>query len=714
LAGEVLSLLKDRAFLFAFAALFVILGLAAWDWHQFQRAGQTVRETEELLSHVENILSTVKDAETGQRGFIITGDESYLEPYTRAVNEVPKILADPRSLQLRHSSHAAAFAQLEQALSRKLGELNLAIGLRRQNQPEAAIQAVQSGRGKRYMDSIRELCTAMEESLRHELDQRNRAAAVQTLDARLVSAAASCLLFMMVAIATIKFRTEKEAAERANQTKSTFLANMSHELRTPLNAIIGYSEMLLEEAEDTGGTALIPDVNKILTAGKHLLELINAVLDISKIESGKVELHLESFSVSELVSGILAVVKPLVEKNGNTVQLSLDPGLTTMRADQTKVRQSLYNLLSNAGKFTSNGTISLDVHLIPGPRIAFAVSDTGVGMRPDQLKKLFQPFVQADSSTSRTYGGTGLGLVISRRFAQMMGGDISVTSEEGKGSRFVLTLPQSFDTASGKDEGRARPGTAAGNNGTVLIIDDEPVVHDILARTLERYGFRTESALSGQDGLRLARKIHPQAITLDVMMPGMDGWAVLAALKSDPELADIPVVMVTIVDAKNLGYALGAAEYITKPVDRELLAGVLLRYRGNAATSALVVEDDAASREMVRRMLESEGWRVTEAHNGREALEKLTENPPGIVLLDLMMPEMDGFEFLAEMHRHKEWASIPVVVLTAKDLTPGERARLNGHVSRVLQKGEYQRDELLEYVSRLVSSRVQGRVHKRG
>jgi CHASE3 domain sensor protein len=338
--GEVLSLLKDRAFIFALAALFVVLGLAAWDWHEFQLAGQTVRETEDLLSHVETILSTVKDAETGQRGYIITGDESYLEPYARAVNAMPGILSAPRSLKLRQSVHGAAFAQLREAISAKLGELKSAIELRRQNQPEAATEAVRSGRGKRYMDSIRDLCGAMEESLRHELDQRNRAAAVQTLDARLISASASCLLFLLVALATIKFRAEKEAAERANQSKSTFLANMSHELRTPLNAIIGYSEMLLEEADETGGTALIPDVNKILTAGKHLLELINAVLDISKIESGKVELHLENFSVPELVSGVIAVVKPLVEKNGNTVRVSLDPQLTTMRADQTKVRRA--------------------------------------------------------------------------------------------------------------------------------------------------------------------------------------------------------------------------------------------------------------------------------------------------------------------------------------------------------------------------------------
>jgi signal transduction histidine kinase/CheY-like chemotaxis protein len=707
-AGEVVSLLKDRAFYFALAALAVILGLAAWDWHEFQLAGHTVQGAEQSLRHVESIVSTMKDAETGQRGFVITGDESYLTPYNRALTEIRKELADPRSAQLRRSSHGAAFSQLEIAVSEKLRELAGPVELRRRNEPEAAADFIRTGRGKRAMDSIRELSGAIEDSLRHELEQRNRAAAVQTLNARLLSTTASCLLFLLVALATIKFRNEKQTAEIANQTKSTFLANMSHELRTPLNAIIGYSEMLLEEAGETGGTALIPDVNKILSAGKHLLELINAVLDISKIEAGKMELHLENFSVPELVSGVVAVITPLVEKNGNKVKVSVDPEVTVMRTDQTKLRQSLFNLLSNAGKFTSDGTISLDVGLLPDSRIAFAIADTGVGMRPEQVEKLFQPFVQADSSTSRMYGGTGLGLVISRRFARMMGGDIAVTSQEGKGSRFVLTLPLTFDLGPGKTEFRA-PAQTSAPKGTVLVIDDEPAVHEILGRTLLRYGFRTEGAFNGEEGLRLARKLHPQAITLDVMMPGMDGWAVLAALKSDPDIADIPVVMLTIVDNKNLGYTLGAAEYLTKPVDREMLAGVLLRYRGNAATSALVVEDDDASREMVCRMLEAEGWIVHQARNGREGLARLADSHPGIVLLDLMMPEMDGFEFLEEMHARKEWMSLPVIVLTAKDLSDEDRKRLNGHVSRVLQKGQYQRDELLEYVSQLVSSRVRRR-----
>jgi CheY-like chemotaxis protein/two-component sensor histidine kinase len=474
-----------------------------------------------------------------------------------------------------------------------------------------------------------------------------------------------------------------------------------------LNAIIGYSEMLLEEAGETNQTALVPDVHKILTAGKHLLELINAVLDLSKIEAGKMELFVETFAVPRLVSDVVTVVKPLAEKNGNSLEVSIDPAVDTMKSDQTKLRQALYNLLSNACKFTSQGRISVAVQMLPGSHISFAVSDTGVGMTPEQTARIFEPFTQADSSTSRKYGGTGLGLVISRRFAQMMGGEITVESLPGSGSTFTLTVPCNVDVERRRSGDAVAVEAAPAGAGTVLVIDDEVAVHEILKRTLTKYGFRIQSAFSGEEGLRLARKLHPQMITLDVMMPGMDGWTVLAALKSDTDLAEIPVIMLTIVDNKNLGYALGAVDYLTKPIDRARLAAVLLRYGGSAANVALVVEDDSVSREMLRRSLESNAWSVLEADNGRSALEQLALVRPNVVLLDLMMPEMDGFEFLAEMHRHNEWKTIPVIVITAKELTADDRSRLNGHVTRVLQKGIYTRDELLEQVSRLISERIQ-------
>ena len=335
----------------------------------------------------------------------------------------------------------------------------------------------------------------------------------------------------------------------------------------------------------------------------------------------------------------------------------------------------------------------------------FSVADTGMGMTPEQVAKLFEPFTQADSSTSRKFGGTGLGLAISRRFARIMGGDITVASELGSGSTFTLALPRSIDQP--KSPFTAPPGSASlHDSDLVLVVDDDPGVHDMLRRTLTKAGFRVESAMSGEEGVRLARKLHPNVITLDVMMPGMDGWTVLSSLKSDPEISDIPVVMLTIVDNKNLGYTLGAAEYLTKPIQRERLTAVLHRYRGSAANTALVIEDEPDTRDILKRLLQGEGWTVNTANNGITGLEELGRSRPSIILLDLMMPEMDGFQFLEEMHRHDEWKAVPVIVITAKELTNEDRQRLNGHVTRLLEKGRYNRKELLAEVSRLASARA--------
>jgi signal transduction histidine kinase/DNA-binding response OmpR family regulator len=514
-----------------------------------------------------------------------------------------------------------------------------------------------------------------------------------------------------------EMRRARDAAEEHNRAKSQFLANMSHELRTPLTAVIGYAEILLEEARDSGQESFLPDLEQIHNQSKHLLKLINDLLDMSKIEAGKVQLFLETFNLAAMVSEVATTVRPLLNKNGNMLKVLAADGLGMMHSDVTRLRQCLLNLLSNASKFTDHGTVALTVERVAeqdGDWIMFRVQDTGIGMTPEQMRRLFQAFTQADLSTTRKYGGTGLGLVITRRLCQMMGGDVTVQSVKDKGSTFTIRLPS--------DAGRRPPEveepapatpsdsviTRAGLK-TVLVVDDDPGVCDMLNRFLSKEGFRVLVATTGEEALKLAREVRPRAITLDVMMPGMDGWAVLSALKADPDLADIPVIIVSIIDDKNLGYALGASDYVTKPLERERLLDIIRKRCGATSSgTVLVAEDEPATRDMLRRVLEKGGWTVVEAANGREALDIVTRQRPALVLLDLMMPEMDGFEFLDEMRQRPELQSIPVVVLTAKDLTEEDRLFLNGSlllsgcVKRVLQKGNFSLDILLREIRDLM------------
>ena len=510
----------------------------------------------------------------------------------------------------------------------------------------------------------------------------------------------------------------KEVAEQANRTKSTFLANMSHELRTPLNAIIGYSEMLEEEAEERGLNDLAPDLAKIHGAGRHLLTLINDVLDLSKIEAGKMELYLEDFELTALVQDVESTIRPLVAKNQNVFEVRCSPDIGIMHGDLTRVRQILFNLLSNAAKFTQRGRVGLAVsprRLKDSDWLEFAVSDTGIGLEPDQKERLFQSFSQADPSTSRKYGGTGLGLVISRRFAQMMGGDITVHSELGEGSVFTVHLPRTAGAstraaaAASSPRSSTPPPTSVSVTPTVLVVDDDQAAREAITRGLTTQGFKVITAGTGEEAVRLARSQRPDAITLDVLMPGMDGWTVLRSLKADPMTAAIPVVVVSMLDDRDIGFALGAADYITKPVDRDRLVSALGRFRDGGQSPGprpvLVVEDDPATREVIRRALERDGWLVREAANGRAALDAVKREVPDLVVLDLMMPEMDGFEFVSELRQSESGRHLPVVVVTAKEVTAEDRARLSGQVSRILNKGSFTREELVAELRRSLESK---------
>jgi len=516
----------------------------------------------------------------------------------------------------------------------------------------------------------------------------------------------------------------RDEALEASKTKSLFLANMSHELRTPLNAIIGYSEMLEEEAEDFGYGDIVPDLQKIQKAGTHLLALINDILDISKIEAGKIDIYTEDFNFEMLLDEMTTTIHPLIkEKNNELVVASSEP-VGLIHSDMTKMRQVVFNLLSNAAKFTEEGTITIAVeveNLADTEWLEISVTDTGIGMTQEQAEAVFDEFTQADSSTTRKYGGTGLGLPISRHFTQMMGGDITVTSEPGVGSTFKVRIPKKVVPPQ-KDEldvneviAKPIPFDVRRTTGTmkvvgatmVLVVDDDPTVHDLLTRILTREGFNILSAYSGEEALILAREHNPNIITLDIMMPSQDGWSVLSKLKEDEDLRHIPVVMLSMIDNQSLGFALGATDYLTKPVERDKLIAVLQQYgqQLDDITDAklLVIEDDTDTRELFERTAQKEGWRVDTAENGLVGLNRLAQNKPDLILLDLMMPEMDGIQFVTEMRRNEKWQDIPIIVVTAKTLTNNDNAILRGNVERVVQKAEFTPKQLVTEIRHILA-----------
>jgi signal transduction histidine kinase/DNA-binding response OmpR family regulator len=516
----------------------------------------------------------------------------------------------------------------------------------------------------------------------------------------------------VIAIANVtlfdEIQDKSRQLEQASQHKSQFLANMSHELRTPLNAIIGYSEILQEDAVDLGQDNLVADLKKIESAGRHLLGLINDILDLSKIEAGKMDIYLEDVEIVPLLEEVRSIIVPMAEKNGNVLEYRLADNLGTMRTDRTKLKQSLLNLFSNGSKFTENGRLTLTVKRFETdkPMVSFAVSDTGIGMTEEQLGRLFQAFNQADASTTKKYGGTGLGLAITRNFCQLLGGNVTVTSKPGEGSTFTIVLPDSPVAPAPAKATDAPPLSVEVDSApTVLVVDDDPTARELLSANLKGAGYRLLQASSGDEALSLARSTRPDAITLDVMMPKPDGWDVLSALKADADLRDIPVVIVTMLSDRGIGLSLGAVEVLTKPVERAQLTALihtLVRRDG----PVLVVEDDAGAREMIRQTIEKMSLPVAEADNGLQALGWLGKNPaPAVILLDLMMPEMDGFEVLDALAAHPQWRDIPVIVITAKQLTAAERERLLGQARKVIEKGGASRLDIVAAINEAVRRR---------
>jgi signal transduction histidine kinase/CheY-like chemotaxis protein/HAMP domain-containing protein len=485
-----------------------------------------------------------------------------------------------------------------------------------------------------------------------------------------------------------------EQIQEANRLKSEFLANMSHELRTPMNAIVGFSKIIYRKAHEQLDARQVTNLEKVLSSAEILMALINDILDLSKIEAGRLEVQAETFDLGELIRNCTDTVSTLVQ-DGVGLVAQVDEAPTHMYSDSARVQQVIINLLSNAAKFTEEGEVRVSVERIDADHVGIAVSDTGIGIAPEKLDAIFEEFTQADGTTTRKYGGTGLGLSISKKLAEMLGGDIAVDSDEGQGSTFTITLPvrmpDGADAPTSRDD---LPAATDDGNRIVLAIDDDPDVISLISQELEEEGYQVVGAQRALEGIQQAQHLHPHAITLDIMMPGMDGWEAISRLKSDPATADIPVIVVSIIDDKERGFKLGADEYLVKPVDRESLSRVLQKFEGHGR-QVLVCDDDPVVIDLTRQLLEDDSWTVRSAANGQIALDEIERERPDVLLLDLMMPVMDGFETLKRLRTNPDTVDLPVIVITAKDLAGEELAALKASTSRVIEKDGLDRERIL-------------------
>src|SRR3989440_1532315 len=499
------------------------------------------------------------------------------------------------------------------------------------------------------------------------------------------------------------------ALQEANRHKSVFLANMSHELRTPLNAIIGFSELLTDAREGQFDDATRKRfLSQILTSGKHLLGLINDILDLSKVEAGQMELRLSLVSVAEVVDQVTKTVEPLVAKKNITMLAKVD-GAGDLLADGGKLRQMLLNLVSNAIKFTpEDGTVTIDA-LRTKSTVEVSVTDTGIGIAEADLKQIFHEFHQVDPGPGRRHEGTGLGLALTKRFAMLHGGDVRVTSHLDRGSIFTLVLPLHARVTPPAEHARAGSMNGRGDGPLVLVVEDDPAAAELLTRQLANAGYRTEVAKSGSEALERARQLKPAAITLDIIMPELDGWEVITRLKSDEATSGIPIVVVSVVDNPELGMALGAIDYFVKPVNSSALVDRLNRFDiqrapGQRKVRVLVVDDEAANRTLLTEALEPAGFTVLPAAGGREAIAIAKSSRPDLVLLDLIMPEVSGYDVVEALRADEKTRDTPIMVLTAANLTDADRRQLNGRVSQILNRGSVATSDIVGLLKHAVSN----------
>ena len=510
-----------------------------------------------------------------------------------------------------------------------------------------------------------------------------------------------------VAIVQVELVAQLEEKNRqlevASRHKSQFLAQMSHELRTPLNAVIGFSGVLLERTFGELNEKQEEYLGDILESGRHLLSLINDVLDVSRVEAGRMELELRDLEVQRMIEDALILVRGQAAKRGQTVALDVDPDVPQARGDERRIKQVVANLLGNAVKFTPEGG-----RIVVGARrvddtVQVFVSDNGIGVAAGDQERIFEAFSQASAGPQPKPEGTGLGLTLSRQIVELHGGRLWLESRAGEGSTFTFSLPTRPGTTTPATAAPDGPGADARTDArTVLLVEDDEHSIELLSLYLQDSGFDVVVARSGEEGLALARRLRPQGIVLDILLPGLDGWEFLARSKVDPAIAEIPVIIVSMVDERGRGLALGAADYLVKPIARGDLLGALSRVTGASQATILTIDDDPMALELASAVLEPAGYIVLTARTGSNGVALAQSAQPDVILLDLVMPEVDGFAVVEQLRADPRTNSIPIVVLTSKTLTADDERRLRGRIASLAQKGELDRQALLELLDRCI------------
>ena len=706
--------------------ILLIIGLASYrSISELVKSSDDVSRGRDLIAALAVVSSDMKDAETGQRGYIITGDDRYLEPYRKARNSINGDVAGLENLLADSSNQQQLIHTLEAAISAKLVELNRTMELRQNLGFNAAAAEVDTHLGRNLMDQIRNLVAAMGVEEQAALKQKQDAVRADAKRSVLIILIGLVFAFTVIPFSNVIIQQEvarrerleeallraKNDAERANRFKDEFLSTMSHELRTPLNAVLGFSDLLKEERYGPLNPRQRRYVDHIHTGGDHLLRLINDILDLSRIEAGRMDIVLEDTNVAAIFNEVAGSLRPLAEARHQELEALAEPDLA-VRVDATRFKQVLTNLVANAIKFTPDGGHITLAAEKARDRLTISVRDTGPGISASEHKTIFEGFYRS-RDTARSIEGSGLGLTITQRLVALHNSKLELQSEPGSGSRFYFTLPLIPPFRQEVQPGALADPQAA-HLGKILVVEDDAVSADLIQSHLTSSGYEVVVCKNSQFAVAMAAELQPRAITLDILMTPVTGWDLLVKLRNDARTAEIPIIVVTIVDQRSLGTTLGADEYLVKPVERASLLAAVERCMGSRRRSApnndvLVVEDDPQTREVLSEMLTEQGYQVSTAEDGAQARDKIARALPALVILDLILPKMSGFQLLSEWRSALRTAEMPVFVLTNKDLSSEEESYLRAHAQSLVKKQVYWKDTLLVQIRRVME---QGRPHE--